>query len=247
MQRMAGLLWSRGVRSVRMDLRGAGRGATLARQTYNGACSADVRVAAAEVHRWAPRSPLLLIGFSLGGNIVLKLAGEAAQEAVPGLERVAALAPPVDLERCCQLLALPRNRLYELYFVRTLVNQVRRRQRRFHDLPPVRFPRRLTMRMFDDLYTAPRGGFADATDYYRRASAAPFLPRIQVPALVLTARDDPFIAVEPFETLRFPAHIDVRIAAHGGHLGFLGWDGAGGIRWAERHLADWATKTIERR
>ena len=73
-------------------------------------------------------------------------------------------------------------------------------------------------------------------------SKSPFIPRISVPALILTARDDPFIAVEPFEELRLPSHVVLRILPHGGHIGFLGWDGAGGIRWAERRLVDWVTR-----
>jgi predicted alpha/beta-fold hydrolase len=238
-QRMAALLLARRLRVVRLDLRGAGKGLPLARRFYHGGCSDDARAALAEVHRWAPASPLLLVGISLGGNIALKLAGEAADDPVPGLTRVAALGPPIDLGRCAALIAEPRNRLYETFFLRDLTAHARQRQRYFPDLPPLRFPRRLTMRLFDDLYTAPRCGFADALDYYRRGSALPLIPRIQLPTLVLTARDDPFIAVGPFEELKAPPNVAVRILPHGGHLGFLGWDGAGGIRWAERRLAEW--------
>jgi predicted alpha/beta-fold hydrolase len=241
-RRLAGLLLPRRARSVRLDLRGTGRGLPLARRFYHAGRSDDVRAALEEVHRWAPTSPLLLLGVSLGGNLALKLAGEAADRPVPNLARVAALAPPIDLARCAALLAQPRNRLYENNFVRDLVLEARRRQRYFPDLPPLRFPRRMTMRLFDELYTAPRCGFADALDYYRRASSAPLIERIAVPTLVLTSRDDPFIAVEPFEQLRAPAHVRVRILPHGGHVGFLGWDGAGGIRWAERRLVDWALR-----
>jgi predicted alpha/beta-fold hydrolase len=117
--------------------------------------------------------------------------------------------------------------------------EARLRQRFFPDLPPLRFPRRMTIRLFDELYTAPRSGFADAMDYYRKASCATLIHRIQVPTLILTARDDPFIAVEPFEELKLPANVQVRLVAHGGHIGFLGWDGCGGIRWAERRLVEW--------
>jgi predicted alpha/beta-fold hydrolase len=239
LMRLAGLLWEQGVRVVRMDLRGCGRGALLARRSYHGGCSEDVRAAAAEIHRWDTAAPLSLIGFSLGGNIVLKLAGEAAERPVPGLECVAAVAPPIDLERCAELIALRRNRLYELHFLRVLLRQLRQRQRFLPELRQVRFPRRLTLRIFDDLFTAPQHGFADALDYYRRASSLPVISRIGVPALILTARDDPFIAVESFENLKPPGHITLRIVPRGGHLGFLGWDGAGGVRWAERRVAEW--------
>jgi predicted alpha/beta-fold hydrolase len=238
-QRLAGFFLPRGLRVVRMDQRGCGKGLPLARGCYHGGRSEDVRAVLEEVHRWSPSSPLTLIGISLGGNLVLKLAGEAAERPVAGLTRVVALAPPIDLERCATLIALPRNRLYENYFLRDLLTQARQRQQYFPDLPSLRFPRRMTIRLYDELYTAPRGGFADALDYYRRSSSHSLIEQIPVPTLILTARDDPFIAVEPFEELRVPGHVTVRIADHGGHLGFLGRDGAGGIRWAERRVADW--------
>jgi predicted alpha/beta-fold hydrolase len=239
LQRLAARLLRRGLRVVRLDLRGCGRGLALARRAYHGGCSDDVRAAAAEVHTWSPRSPLLLAGVSLGGNIVLKLAGEARARPVPGLARVAALAPPIDMERCAELLAGPRNRLYERHFVRQLVNQVERRRRLIPGLTLPRWPRPLTLRRFDDLVTAPPWGFADALDYYRRASSLPVVPDIAVPTLIVTARDDPFIAVEPFEALQAPGHVRVEVLPRGGHVGFLGWDGAGGFRWAERRIADW--------
>jgi predicted alpha/beta-fold hydrolase len=237
-QRLAGLLLPRGLRVVRMDQRGCGKGLPLARGCYHGGRSEDVRAVLEEVHRWSPSSPLTLIGISLGGNLVLKAAGEAAERPVAGLARVAALAPPIDMERCASLLALSRNRLYEQFFLRELMGQARQRHRYFPDRP-LRFPRKMTIRLYDELYTAPRGGFEDALDYYRRSSSFPLVGRIQIPTLILTARDDPFIAVEPFEELQPPPHVTIRIAEHGGHLGFLGSDGAGGIRWAERRVAEW--------
>jgi hypothetical protein len=222
-----------------MDLRGVGRGASLARRTYHAGCSDDVRAVVDAVRQATPHSPLGLVGFSLGGNIVLKLAGEAARRPVPGLAAVAALAPPVDLERCARMLARRANRLYELYFVHGLIRQIRRQQRCFPDLPRSRFPDPITMRLFDDLYTAPRWGFADALDYYRRASAAPLLSQIAVATYILAARDDPFIAVEPLEAHRTSSRLEIHLSEHGGHLGFLGADGSGGFRWAERRLIDW--------
>jgi len=243
-RRMAALLLARRVRVVRMDLRGAGAGLALARGVYHAGRSDDLRAALAELRSWSPTSPLLLIGLSLGGALSLRLAGEAAKQPVPGLARIAAISPPIDLTRCAVLLSQPRNRIYEDRFIRELLYDARQRQRFFPDLPPLNFPRcRLTMRAFDDLYTAPRSGFADALDYYRTASSAPLIPQIELPTLILTARDDPFIAVEPFEELKTPSHVLVRIVQHGGHIGFLGWDGFGGIRWAERRIVEWALQT----
>ena len=239
MERLTGLLLPHGLRVVRMDLRGVGRGEALARRTYHGGCSDDVRAVAGFFRQQNPAAPLILVGLSLGGNIVLKLAGESAANPLPGLVAVAALAPPIDMIGCAQMLAQPRNHLYEQYFVRHLKDQVRRNRRHHPDQLRPRFPPHLTMRLFDDLVTAPSWGFADALDYYRRASALPMLARIQVAAFILTARDDPFIAVEPFETLQPGPATEVHIIERGGHLGFLGPDGAGGFRWAEQRLVEW--------
>ena len=241
-KRLAARLLAHGLRAVRLDQRGAGKGLPLAWHCYHAGRSEDMRAALAEMHRWSPSSPIILIGVSLGGNLALKTAGEATEHPVPYLERVAALNPPIDVHSCAARMALPRNRIYDQYFVRLLVQDAWRRQQYFPDLPPLRFPRRMTTRLFDDLYTAPRNGFADALDYYRRSSALPLIGRIRVPTLILTARDDPFIAVEPFEELKPPDNVQVRILSHGGHIGFVGWDGSGGLRWAESRIVDWVVK-----
>ena len=237
MIRIARRLAALGVCAYRMDLRGSGAGAGLAERIYSAACSDDVRTILEHLHRRHPAAPLLVAGFSLGGAIVVKMAGEAGDRPLAGLCAVAAVAPPLDLTRCSALIA--RLPFYDAVFVRHLVRQVRRQQRLLPHLPRVRFPRRLTLRQFDDWYTAPRWDFAGVDDYYERASALPWVRKIRVPTFLLTARDDPFIAVGPFETLEPSPVLDVHISAHGGHLGFLGPDGAGGARWAERHVVDW--------
>jgi predicted alpha/beta-fold hydrolase len=238
-QRLAVHLRVGGLRVVRIDLRGSGRGIQLARRPYHAGCSDDLRAAAHAVHRWSPESPLVLVGLSLGGNIVLKLAGEAAGRPVPGLQAVAAAAPPIDLVRCAQRIARPQNQMYERHFIRGLVRLARRRQRLFPDLPRVPLSERMTLRQFDDCYTAPRCGFAGADDYYRRASSWPLIHRINVPALIVTARDDPIVAIEPFDELPPTPHLRLELFAHGGHLGFVGWRG---LRWIERHIADWVVR-----
>lgn len=238
-ERLATLLLPHGIRVVRMDMRGAGKGLPLARRTYNGGCSNDIRAVVAEMRRWDPDARIILIGFSLGGNIVLKLAGEAATWPVPGLEAVAALNPPIDLERCSNLIRQPRNRIYDRHFARILVQQVKRQRHFFPDLPPLRLPADPTLWEFDESFTAPRAGFQGALDYYRRSSSGPLVPAITVPTLIMTSRDDPFVAVEPFEELPSMPNVEVRIVDRGGHLGFIGPDGRGRFRWAEPRLAEW--------
>ncbi len=236
MHRMARRLVPRGIRVVRMDLRGCGKGMALARRPYHGGCSEDVRAVVEEIEQWSPASRVAVVGFSLGGNIALKLAGEASRSA--NLAGIAAVSPPIDMERCAELLASPRNRLYELHYVRGLVHQVGQRRALHADEPMLKLPRK-SMRMFDDHYTAPRWGFDGALDYYRRASSEALIERITVPTLILTARDDPFIAVESFEQLQTPTNIEVQILPRGGHLGFLGRNATGGVRWAECRVVEW--------
>jgi len=163
-------------------------------------------------------------GYSLGGNLALKLAGELGAAAPPALRAVAAVSPILEISLCVHALERPENFLYEWNFVRELKNRMRRKDRfwpgRF-DLSRLGSIR--TVRDFDEVYTAPYFGFRDAEDYYHRASAMRVVDRIRRPALVITAEDDPFVPAAPF---RDPAvtgnrHIDLRICTHGGHCGFI--------------------------
>ncbi len=244
--RLAAQLSKQNLRILRVNLRGAGKGVALARKVYHSGRSDDIRAVLRHLTIRAPRSPVVLVGLSLGGNLALRTACELPEHPAPNLERVVALSPPIDLVRCANLLSSrSSNRMYEQYFLRDLLREARIRQYHFPDLPPLVLPRILTQRLFDDLYTAPRSGFADAEDYYLKTTPLPLLDRLPVPALLMTSRDDPFIAVEPFESLRLPGHVTVRIQNYGGHLGFLGWDGAGGVRWAERRLIEWMLQPLD--
>jgi uncharacterized protein len=240
MSRMAGKLYRRGVRAVRVNLRGCGSGIGWARHPYHSGRSEDVRHVLEWLARETPESPVTLIGFSLGGNIVLKLAGEDADHPTAGLSSVIAVSAPIDLSACSRLIEERRNRIYQEHFVRRLRADVGQHARLFPDLPAPELPRRLSLRLFDDCYTAPRSGFRDAHDYYTRAASGPLIPKIAVPALLLASRDDPFIAATPFEQLPPLRNVEVRLTDHGGHLGFLGFAGHGtDFRWMDQQLLDW--------
>jgi len=241
-QRTARRYWKAGMRAVRVDLRGSGAGVAWARGIYNAGVSADIRSVMGMLERESPSSPVLLVGFSLGGNISLKLAGEVNEHPVPNLAKVIAVAPPIDLQSCSSLIALRRNRIYDRKFTRNLLELANEHHQHHPDLPLPNFPKKLTVRQFDDLYTSPRAGFQNADDYYRRSSSAPLIANINVPTLILTARDDPFIPAEPFERLAPNDFVRVVITKHGGHLGFLGADGEGGSRWAEQQIAEWGCR-----
>ena len=236
-QRLANAFNAHGMKVIRVDLRGAGAGVGLARRVYNAASAEDVRATSEFFCHQSPSSPLFLVGLSLGANIVLNLAGSAATKPLAGLKAVAALSPPVDLVMCSAMLAtLP---FYDHYYARNLRRQVRKHEACHPDVARAAFPKNLTMRQFDEIYTAPRGGFADAMDYYHRASSLPVIPQIEVPTFILSARDDPFIAVPPLERLGGHSNLQIMLVSKGGHLGFLGHDGQGGLRWAERRMVEW--------
>jgi uncharacterized protein len=237
LRRITNVLVHRGMRIYRIDLRGAGASAPHSRRLYNAAGSGDIRTTLEWIAARNPETPVIAAGFSLGGNILLKTAGEAADAPVPGLVGVVSVGAPLDLARCSAMIRdFP---FYDRYYSKRLVAQVRLLGRLHPGLSIPKFPRRLTIREFDALYTAPIGGYRDVPEYQRQASALSHVPEIRLPAYLLAARDDPFVAWQDYADLPAIANVTVQLADHGGHLGFLGSDGRGGIRWAETQVIDW--------
>jgi uncharacterized protein len=231
-----------GMSVVRMNMRNCGRTGHLGPTLYHSGLSGDVREVAFAVLRDQKVARLLLLGFSLGGNLVLKLAGEWGREAPPELRGVAAVSPALDLAASADALHLPANRLYEIYFLWNLKRSVRAKARLYQGRYDLTRLRRLrSLRDFDHRVTAFYCGFDSADDYYARASASQLLDRIAVPALVIHAADDPFIRITPSTHAKLLANPCIRYVEteHGGHCGFLARaaDGDDG-RWAERAAVD---------
>jgi uncharacterized protein len=240
MVRLAQTLWQRGIRAVRMNMRGCGSGLGLARQMYHSGRSEDVYVVVNALQQETPESSFALIGFSLGGNQVLKLAGELGKSTPGFLKQVMAVCPPADLGACSRLLSRPSNWLYDQHFVRELKMAATLRQRLFPDLEAVALPRKLTLYGFDQLYTAPQNGFRDAEDYYARCSAAPLVSAASIPCHILFALDDPFIDGTVFDNKKLPSNIEVKHTARGGHVGFFAAPNrASGLHWLDAQLLTW--------
>jgi len=222
-----------GVRVLRVNLRGCGGSMADAKRPYHAGCSADILEVLRHAAMWYPGSPLWLVGLSLGGNVVLKLAGEITPTEVPALEKVLAVAPPVDLQHCSNLLDQPHNALYERKFVKELTLLARQRAGCHGEaLPP--FRRGLKLREFDHEYTAPRVGYASAAEYYAKASSLPLLGAIRVSTHILAAADDPFVDAGPLQQATLPRVVRLQITTHGGHLGYVTRPRHGGWCWLER-------------
>jgi len=222
---------------LRLNLRGAGPSGPLCRQGYHSGRSEDLRLALQVLRRSQPHlleRGVIPVGYSLGGNIVLKMLGEGGLPvAVPAAASVSA---PIDLAEAQRCLMRPRNALYQRYLLNAM------RAELFASAQPLTEEERRaaeqarTVLAFDDALTAPRNGFAGALDYYARSSALPLLGRIAVPTLLMHAEDDPWIPVEAYRSPSIDANPNLTrlLAPGGGHVGFHGRGSL--IPWHDRCL-----------
>jgi uncharacterized protein len=252
MRRIAHKLNDRGVRAFRMDLRGCGAGAALARLPYHSGRSEDAAAALGAIAEWLPESPTTLVGFSLGANITLKLLGELEGSACGNLDRAMAVCPPIDLAACSKRISQSVNRFYDRYFLRHLLTQLRTRCQLVPDAPAGAFSRRpRSLWEFDNQFTAVVCGFGTADAYYRAASSGPLIERIKTPTLVLASRDDPLVPFEALAQAKAPPDVTVVLTQSGGHLGFIGRGGVDADpRWMDWRVVDWASQpapAVERR
>ncbi len=232
--RLADRLIRSGIRVIRVNLRGAGRSFGMSRGIYHAGRSDDLRAVADWMRARHPDSPVAAVGFSLGANLVLRLAMEAGPDRIAC---VVAANPPIDLAACARRMSEPENRLYDWNFVRWLRSTVDRLHRRFPDLGPTGLEGVRTLYEFDDRYTARRNGFASADDYYERCSLVATLGRIEVPGLIVHAVDDPFVPHEPFLQAERRPSLALELVPHGGHLGYVSrrpWQGD--RRWLESRI-----------
>jgi uncharacterized protein len=229
--------WRAGMNVVRMNMRNCGGTETLGPTLYNSAMSADVGIVAETLIRTESLQKLALVGFSMGGNLVLKILGEWGALAPTQIKAGIGVSPAMDLAASADALHDRGNRIYEWKFMRGLKKRIERKAALYPDRYDTSYLRGLrSLREFDDQITARYCGFAGAQDYYTRAASSQVLDHIAVPTLILHSDDDPFIRVLPEtrQKLARNPRITYLETAHGGHCAFLtapnGYDG----RWAER-------------
>lgn len=228
-----------GFNVIRMNQRTCGGTDHLTPTLYNSGLSIDYRLVVRELAEVDRLANIWLVGYSMGGNLALKAAGEMG-ESGSALEGVVAVSPNIDPTRCVAALERPRNWIYHWHFLSSLKARMRRKAKIFPgkwDLAPLQWIKTITE--FDECYTARDGGYVNVVDYYDRAGARHVLHKIAVPTLIITAQDDPFIPAAMFD---IPAicqnpNITMMMPRYGGHCGFFQKFHHGEDRfWAEHRI-----------
>lgn len=221
-----------GYAAHRFHMRTCGGTEHLCDTLYHAGLTSDLL---AFLRRLAP--PAYLVGFSLGGNVVLKLAGELGGSADGAVRGVCAVSTPLDLAACARRIAEPDNRIYEARFVR----KMRARLCATGRYTASDFAGLRTVMELDDRITAPSFGFGNAANYYRTQSAIAYLDEIRVPTLLIQAKDDTFIPFTIYESAAARSNPRIQLIAteYGGHLGFLGCRPH--RLWADHAIMDWIT------
>ena len=248
MRGIAAKAFARGMNVVRLNQRNCGDTEHLSAGLFHSGLTADAAHVVAELIAVDGLNTIAVVGYSLGGNLALKLAAEYGDTPPRELVAVAAVAAITLKKKCVAALEQPGNALYQWNFVKDLKRRMRRKNRfwpgRF-DMTRLKQVR--TVREFDAAYTAPYFGFASAEDYYHRASAMRIIERIRVPALVITAADDPFVPSNPFRDPKITGNpcLSVAICEHGGHCGFVGpATGEDDGYWAEDRIVEFVASRL---
>ncbi len=207
-------------------------------RAYHSGDSQEIDWALAWMRLNAGDAPLFAVGVSLGGNALLKWLGEQETAALQRLDAAAAVCPPLDLTRSGLNLGRGLNRIYTRHFLQTLIPKALEKAERFPGhFDGERISRAASLQDFDDVYTAPAHGFADVFDYWRRASAKPWLGGIHLPTLLLNAANDPFVPSDALPTARdLGPGVGFECPPRGGHVGFLHGSWPGSLDWLPQRL-----------
>jgi predicted alpha/beta-fold hydrolase len=237
----AAKMFRSGFNVVRVNFRNCGGTEHLSPTIYHGGLSSDLRAVIDELIGRDRLSRLFVAGFSLGGNMALKLAGEYGQNPPSQLRAIGAVSPSIDLRASTNLMARRRNWIYQQDFLKRLKNRIKVKEKLFptrYDSSGLRDIR--SVEQFDNHYVAPTFGFADANDYYANASSLPFIGRIRVPTLIIHAEDDPFIPFAPLRDASIAANPYVLLIAtrRGGHVAFVSANAGEERFWAECRLVE---------
>jgi uncharacterized protein len=234
--------WAAGCNVVRMNMRSCGGTDELSPGIYHSGRSEDVAAVVDGLVREQGLRSIALVGYSMGGNLVLKYAGEMGAEVPPQLRAVVGVSPLMDLALSSKALHEPANRVYEWKFLRRMLKRFRKKVGLFQEMYSFDGLDKIkSMRDFDQNVVARYGGFADADDYYYTVASSQWADRLAVPTLIIHAVDDPFIRMLPStrETLLANRYVTFLETRHGGHCAFLSMERGAERYWAEKTLVRW--------
>jgi uncharacterized protein len=229
-----------GYHVVRMNQRNCGATEKLTPTLYNSGMSGDYRAVLEELANGDGFREIFFVGYSMGGNLVTKMAGEFGEAPPAELRGVCAVCPALDLAACADALEQRENYLYQRRFVAGLMSRYERKAKLFPDRYTAVQKAVRTVREFDDLITAPSAGYRDAEDYYEQASAKNVVAQLRVPLLLITAEDDPFVPYVSFLAAGVEKNPWIRFEAplHGGHCAFISRHRGAERFWAEQRVVE---------
>jgi uncharacterized protein len=240
-----------GFNVVRLNQRNCGGTERLTQTLYHSGRSADFRTIVLELIERDRLPAIFFAGFSMGGNLALKMAGEWGDSPPAELAAIVAVAPCLDLAVCSDALSERRNFLYNRYFVQSLRRRMRHKARIFPDVYAANglvseLERIRSVRQFDEAITARFCGFDDADDYYARSSAIDFLAAIRVPTLMLTAQNDPFVPFRIFPLAVISENPKIQLVAprHGGHCAFISQESGEERFWCEARIVEFCEQRV---
>jgi uncharacterized protein len=241
MKGIAEKAWGRGFHVVRLNQRNCGGTEQLTPTLYNSGMSGDYRAVLEELAGEDGFEKIFFSGYSMGGNLVTKMAGELGAKAPTQLRGVCGVCPALDLSACADALEKKENYFYQRHFVNKLMERYSRKAELF----PERYAKNgfgpiQTVREFDDAITAPQFGYRDAQEYYEAASAKRVIGEVRVPILAITAEDDPFVPYEAIAATGVDRNRMIQFIApgHGGHCGFISRYSGAERYWAEERIVE---------
>ncbi len=239
---MARALFSQGFDVVAWNFRGCSEEMNRQLRFYHSGATDDLHTVVEHVARKRSYQSISLVGFSLGGNLTLKYLGE--RPSGHPVERAVAISVPLDLRTSCEKISRPANRIYANRFLRSLKSKILIKSRTRQELDTSPLSSIKTLEEFDDQYTAPLHGFGGALDYYERCSSIRFVHEIQIPALIINTRNDPFLSDACFPEAALKSHRFVRLETpkRGGHVGFAQFN-KNGLYWSEERTLDFLKKS----
>jgi predicted alpha/beta-fold hydrolase len=233
--------YQRGFHVVRLNQRNCGNSEKLTPTLYNSGMSADYQAVFEELTEGDGFTQIFFVGYSMGGNLLTKMAGEYGERVPRALRAVCAICPALDLAACADALNNRENYFYQRHFVKGLMARYTRKAALFPKIySQDGFGKIRSVREFDDAITAPCFGFRDAQEYYETAGARKVVGRVRVPMLMITAQDDPFVPYESFLAALVTENPAIRFVApeHGGHCAFISRHGGVERFWAEARVVE---------